>query len=438
MAFHLARGWRRPPRLRTGPGEGEDERHATWLELFYDLVFVVAVANLSHTLLGHVSLPGILGFAALFVPVWWAWVGATFYATRFDTDDLVHRLLTLLQMTAVAALAVNVHHALGSSSAGFALSYVAVRAILIVQYRRAGRYLPQARPLTDRYSAGFTLAALLWLVSVFVPPPWRFALWAAGIIIDYGTPLVSGPIVRKIPPHLTHVPERLGLFTLIVLGESVAAVARSLSEQQWTAPATTSALLGLGIAFSLWWIYFDNVNGSVQGVDNGFAQNNDTGGGGQMTRLRARNYQFWLYTHLPFTIGLAATAIGVELAIMAAAPGAPLPPIARWLLCGAFALCQASQGIIHGAAICFGHPVMRSRIRHRFMAAGAALIVGLVAGPWAPPLILVGLLALIGVAQVLLELAAAPNEQPDPAEHAAPATASDVSGEPIALRPDAG
>ena len=83
-------------------------RRATWLELFYDLVFVVVIFQLAHNLEEDFSLYGFLGFLALFVPVWWSWTGAAFYATRFDTDDLGHRILVLLQMVGAAFLAVNV------------------------------------------------------------------------------------------------------------------------------------------------------------------------------------------------------------------------------------------------------------------------------------------------------------------------------------------
>jgi hypothetical protein len=111
-------------------------RHATWLELFYDLVFVVVIFQLAHNLEEDFSLNGFLVFLTLFVPVWWSWTGAVFYATRFDTDDLGHRILILLQMVGAAFLAVYVTDALGDGSVGFALSYAAIRIILILEYVR--------------------------------------------------------------------------------------------------------------------------------------------------------------------------------------------------------------------------------------------------------------------------------------------------------------
>jgi len=100
-----------------------EERHATWLELFYDLVFVVTVSQLSHYLFHEISLSNFFGFLFLFIPVWWSWIGTTFFATRFYSDDIVHRLLLLLQMGGAGAMAVNISGAFSNTFSGFALSY---------------------------------------------------------------------------------------------------------------------------------------------------------------------------------------------------------------------------------------------------------------------------------------------------------------------------
>ena len=142
---------------------------------------------------------GFLSFVALFVPAVWSWVGVTFYSTRFAIDDLAHRLLMLLQIAATAFMAVSVHDGLGENSSWFALSYAIMRVILIIEYLRTGRHVPDARELTTRYSIGLSIAAGIWLVSVFVPLPFRLFLWVLGMAIDIGTPLLlprrlSGPI----------------------------------------------------------------------------------------------------------------------------------------------------------------------------------------------------------------------------------------------------
>ena len=152
-ATYAPGGWLRPPRLRTLEHDGE--RHASWLELFFDLVFVVAIAKLSHELVLDHDLGGFLRFLALFVPVFVAWQGFSFYADRFDSDDLPFRLALFAGMLAIATLAVlvpDVWH--GHSTTGFALSYVALRAIMIALYARAYVAEPAARPLVVRYGTG--------------------------------------------------------------------------------------------------------------------------------------------------------------------------------------------------------------------------------------------------------------------------------------------
>ena len=377
-----------PPRLRT-VGENEEERRATWLELFYDLVFVAAIAEVAHYLHGHLSIAGFFGYVLLFVPIWWSWVGATFYATRFDTDDLGHRLLTLLQMVAIAVLAVNVHDGLSKSSDGFALSYVAVRTILIFQYLSAGYFVPAARPLTNWYVRGFSVAAAIWLLSIFVPTPWQFALWILALIIDFATPLTAGKFVAKIPPSFSHVPERVGLFTIIVLGEAVIAVVKGVSQLQWGLLSGAVALLGIGIAFSLWWIYFDSVDGSP------------------LRAMQVGNMKVsltWLYSHLPLAIGIAAAGVGVEHIVVASKTEAILPTANRWLLCGAVTICLISLAIIH-LITCNLEKTGNRKILAAYRLASAAFILILaIVGINISPLVVMILVSLACAVQVVLDL----------------------------------
>ena len=136
-----------PPRLRTT--SDDEDRRATWLELFFDLVFVAAIAELSYVLLADVTVGGFARYLGYFVPIWWAWMGFTFYANRFDTDDLPYRLLTLAGMLGIAALAVNVRHVLEGARAenAFVLSYVAIRLVLLVLYARARRHVERPASL---------------------------------------------------------------------------------------------------------------------------------------------------------------------------------------------------------------------------------------------------------------------------------------------------
>ncbi len=382
----MLKPWFQPPRLWVGDSATDRPRRATWLELFYDLVFVVAVSQLAHKLSDDVSLGGFLGYAALFVPVWWAWIGTTFYANRFDSDDLVRRILMGLQMLAIAALAVNVHHGLSSSSIGFGLAYVASRLLLVAEYLWAGWHIPVARGLTQRYALGFSLGAVVWGISLFVPLPWRLWLWAIGLAIDFATPMTVASMVKQFPPHPEHLPERFGLFTIIVLGEAILAVVNGVSKVEWNLPTTLTAIGGFVTAFSLWWIYFDNVSGSA------LETSRSTG--------RLKVLQLWLYIHLPLVIGLAATGVGVEHLIKLAGVGSVLPTNERWLICGSVAMCYGAMAVLHRTGVIF---LCKARTGHRIVAMLGLLAVAIV-GDGLSSLAVMAIVAGVGMTQVGLDL----------------------------------
>ncbi|WP_247003423.1 low temperature requirement protein A [Halosolutus gelatinilyticus] len=373
----------RPPQLRTD-GTTDDNRHATWLELFFDLVFVVAIAQLAHRLHDDHTLIGVLGFVALFVPVWWAWIGSTFYATRFDTDDVEYRLLTAVEMFGVIALAVNVHGGLGETSRGFALAYVLVRSVLVFKYFRAHRHLPDVRSLTAPMGIGYTIAALIWLVSVFVPTPYRFGLWGVAIAIDIATPILVRRQHIDIPVHPTHIPERFGLFTIIVLGETIVSVVAGISIQEWAPTTILMAICSTVIAFSLWWLYFDNYDESALRT--------------AREEGRMGTYFAWIYVHFPFAIGITAIGVGV-LGVFTGGLADPLPPTERWLLAGSLALCLLSLGLLHRTTLsCAGRrPIAGVQSIYRFGTAALVLVVG-IGGWWIPP---IGFIALLTIACLL-------------------------------------
>jgi low temperature requirement protein LtrA len=107
------------------------------------------------------------------------------------------------------------------------LSYAIIRFLLVIEYIRVWYRLPSTRPLTKRYSIGFAVSATIWTISAFVPPPLRFILWGVGMTIDLVTPLLIGQLAIKFAPHESHLPERMGLFVIIVLGESIRNSSRS-------------------------------------------------------------------------------------------------------------------------------------------------------------------------------------------------------------------
>ncbi len=372
----------RPPRLRTT--ETEEERKVTWTELFYDLVFVVAVAGLGARLLEDPTIRGAAVFTGLFVPLWWAWAGFTFYADRYDTDDLGQRVLAVAQMVTIALMAASVSGGKTDSLVAFALAYVGARVILIVMYLRARRHVPETRRLVGGYVRGMSIAVAFWLVSVFVPEPYRYILWAVGLLIDFYTPYRLRRIQAKVPLDVAHLPERFGLFTILVLGESIAAIVAGLSHEGWLAAPVVTAVLAVVVAAGLWWIYFDNLDGTVVRRR-----------AGQKTAWKPT---VWIYGHLPLVIGLMATAIGLEGAVIGAG-GHDWPANERWLLIAGVGGALIGMAIIEIATERSDNAVSRLKAQWRVLGGLSAGVIGLIGG-LTGALVTVVLLALLCAVQV--------------------------------------
>jgi low temperature requirement protein LtrA len=374
-----------PPRLREE--DGSFHRHATWLELFFDLVFVVAVAELSHKLVADTSIEGFLEFFVLFVPVWWAWVGFTFYATRFESDDAVYRLLWLTAMLGAAAMAVNVGGAFDGDTAAFAVSYAAVRTVLVVLYLIARRRVPAGRQLSTFLVVGFTPGLALWYGSAFVDEPARFWLWGAAMAIEGLIPLLGNRVLARTPVHPWHLPERFGLFMIIVLGESVAAVVAGTANTDWHLSSAAVAAAAFVAAASLWWSYFD------------FAAWAARLGLLSSERMGPVARDIYSYGHFPVVVGLTLLGSGTELAIIET-PGGSLASGTRWALCGGVALYLVAINLIYvGMTRSFRTGLWWPRLGAAAVAVALALF-----GAELEPVLLVGLLAAALVAHLLLEI----------------------------------
>ena len=280
------------PQLHT-EDEGQ-ERRVSWLELFHDLVYVVVIAEVTHYLSAHLTLSGVLGYILLFLALWWAWIGGTFYNERFETNDLSYRLFTFSQMIPVAAMAIFAHDALGNTSVQFGLSYALARLLVLFMWARAGYHEPRFRPISNRYLIGFTLSIALFVISAFVPIPLRFGLWFFGLLIDLATPVFTANQQGNLPRFSTSkLPERFGLFIMIVLGEAVVSVISGVAAQeQLTGLIGFDLVLGLATTFGLWWVYFDFIARRVPRAGFWWAFG-------------------WNYLHLPLALSIAALSAGV-------------------------------------------------------------------------------------------------------------------------------
>ena len=294
------------------------------MELFFDLIFVAAVAQVGAPLAKDYSWGGLLRYGFLFVLIWWAWSAHTLYSTRFDHDDLIHRVLILIQCFIAAVMAANAKEALDSrSSAGFGAAYAGMRIILVMQYVRARR-VPETRALTTRYVVGFGAAAAVWIASAFLDAPERYWVWAVALVIDFATPWLANKHSMRFPPDATHFPERFGLFTIILLGEFVAAVMRGIESQEyWSFSAAATAFSSMAFAFVLRWWYFDVAQSAA-------ARH-------VRTRQQARLFQVWHYAHLPMFLGIGVAGIGFE-HLITLQSGEQLTGKEVWILCSAVAV----------------------------------------------------------------------------------------------------
>jgi low temperature requirement protein LtrA len=320
-----------PPRLRT-TGDPDEERHATWFELFFDLVFVAAVSQLGAALARDPSGAVFARFASLFVVVVWAWILYTLYANRFDTDDLIFRLAKSGAMLAIAAIAVNLHEAMDGrgGTVGFAAGYVVLRVLLIALYLRARHHIVgQGRKLSGIYIVGYSVTTGLWILSILVPSPFRYVLWAVAMALDLSVPTRAWPALKGHSVAVSHLTERFGTFFIIVLGESVVAVVAGVAGLELTFESWAIAGLCFVIALSLWWIYFDLADTSVVG--------------------RGALGLIYVYGHFPLLAGVAAFGDGTKLAITEAAQPA-LGAGARWALAGGVSAFALSLALLHIAA----------------------------------------------------------------------------------------
>jgi low temperature requirement protein LtrA len=371
------------------PREGGG-RHATWLELFFDLVFVLAIAELAHYLHDHLTVGGFLGFAFLFLPVWLVWSNFSYYADLFDVDSPFYRVAMLAAMLFSIALAVNVHDALDGGSAGFAAAYVALRVLLIALYAWTWRYVEETRALAAWHIAGFSAGALIWGASLLVPEPACYWMWGLGLLVEMATPVLAQFLVlEEAPIQRSHVPERFGLFTIVVLGESVLVTGVGVSDTEWAAGSVAVAVLGFAAVGCLWWLYFDHV------IDESAVEHAFTHG------VRELLVGFsWAYGHLAIYIGLAATAVGIEFAI----GGATEPTLgsgARGALCGGVALYLLAVSVLHPLS---PQPFPKEALAVRLGVAAFALILVFL-GSVLSPFMLLGLLALALVGLTVFEVA---------------------------------
>ncbi len=383
--------WLHAPLLHTAHGR---ERKVTWLELFYDLIFVAAIIQLGDALSHQVSIGNFASFAGHFVPLWIAWSGFTFFANRFDVDDFTHRIMVFVQMFAMGAMAISAPHAMEGRHEIFSFCFAVAQVMVVVMHYRAWLQVPKARDYAKYWGIVFGISAACFLVSGFLPTSLAYVFWALGILAILAAPVsrVSRELQERYPIDMEHLSERYGLLTIIVLGESFVKVLSFLSGSELATEIdyVLKGSLGLLLTCTVWWIYFDDVAGS------------------HLKKHRGA-FEVWLYGHLPLAIAVTGVGVAVKKAIKFDF-SVPAPDDYRWLLAGTLCMTMASVAIIDSVtARREAFLSDRARVNVRFGSAFVVLLLGQIGSQMSAGTFM-ALATTVCVAQVLFDLMMAPME----------------------------
>jgi low temperature requirement protein LtrA len=280
--------------------EPTEEHEVTPLELFFDLVFVFAITQVTSLLADDPSWGGVLRGMLVLTALWWAWSGYAWLTSTTDVDEGGVRLTTLAAMGAMLFVALSVPGAFGDDALIFGAAYLVVRILHLVLYSTVSRDDPALRGALLRITPTETLGALLILLAASFEGDTRIALWIAALAIDYVGPLVvGGGRGWRIAPE--HFAERHGLVILIALGESIIAIGVGAG-LELAAGVIVAAALGIVVVSALWWLYFD-VAAIIARTRLIRAR------GDAQARLALDSYS---YLHLPMVAGIVLFALGLE------------------------------------------------------------------------------------------------------------------------------
>jgi low temperature requirement protein LtrA len=365
--------------------DGASQRAST-LELFYDLVFVFAITQVSHLLLEHLTWGGAGQALIVLLAVWWSWNYTTWTTNELDTETVPVRLLLLALMLVSLLMSVAIPDAFGEHALLFAGSYVAIQV-----GRHSFLTFAAAQPGTiERARAGriltwFVAAGVLWIAGALADGPARTALWLAALALDYGAPLVLFWVPGR--PRLEgatwdvgteHFAERFGLFIILALGESIVLTGATTSESDLT-PATILAFVMAFLASAaIWWLYFTSV---ARVGEHYLAVSEDR------TTLARDGYTF---LHAVFAAGIIMTAVGDELVIAHPTEVLPLQEVTA---------VAAGPAIYLFALTLFGYRLTGTMSKRKLFGALGCVVVGF-AGLFLPALVLAGLLIVVLVAVI--------------------------------------
>ena len=307
----------------------EGEERVTPLELFFDLVFVFALTQVTGFLATNQSREGLLRGALLFAALWWAWEAYAWLTNTLDPEEGGVRLAVFATTGAMLIVALATPAAFGAEALVFGVAYFIVRALHLVLYAIASRADPELHAAVLRFVPGAVIGPTLIVIAGFFDGPAELGLWIAALTIDYLGALVGRGRGWRLSP--AHFVERHGLIIIIALGESIVAIGVGAAGLPLDGARIAAALLGMVVAAALWWSYFDWVIY--------VSQARITEAAGAERAYLARD--LFSYLHMPMVFGIVLFALGLKASL--GHVDEPLGIIPAIGLCGGLALYMAAH-----------------------------------------------------------------------------------------------
>jgi low temperature requirement protein LtrA len=331
-------------------GEGDAEHPVTPLELFFDLVFVFALTQVTGFMSDDPTWAGVGKGLLILAALWWTWGAYAWLTNEIDPNEGSARLAVFGAMAAMFVAALAVPHAFDSDAVLFGLAYFAVRAMHIVLFAEATPHV-DVRQATFRLARTAIPGPALLIVAGFLDGWPQIAVWLAALTIDYSGPYIFG--VRGFSISADHFAERYALIVIIALGESIVAIGIGAAGIELGPTVVAAAVLGLVVACALWWTYFDVVALVAR-------RKLVEARGHERVRLARDSFS---YLHLPMFAGIVLLALGAKKVL--AHVGAPLETVPAFALCGGVALYLLSHDAIRYRSV-------RSVNPRRLLAAAAS------------------------------------------------------------------
>jgi low temperature requirement protein LtrA len=309
--------------------QAESEQRVTMLELFFDLVFVFAITQVTGYLAAHSTWVGLLQGMFILGALWWAWAAYAWLTNTLNPEEGIVRIAVFASMAAMLIVALAAPNAFGVDGLVFGIAYFIVRALHLVLYAIAGRGDRELMQAVLRVVPSALTGAALIVVAGFTDDAVRLAIWAVALAIDYLWLLVAGMRGWRVSPE--HFVERHGLIIIIALGESIVAIGVGAAGLPLDVGTISAALLGITVASALWWSYFDWT------VYVGLARLMEAQG--EERAVLARD--LFSYLHLPMVAGIILFALGMKTTL--AHHDVPLDVIPAVGLCGGLALYLAAH-----------------------------------------------------------------------------------------------